>query len=60
MVIVDHLTATRRMEPELLYAPPFADTDRNGVCDIFEASEVTQIIWTIDAYIPRLGDVSSG
>lgn len=53
-MIVDHLTATGRMEPELLYKPPFTDTAPNGVSDVFGATEVSHIIAAIEDFTPRL------
>ncbi len=53
-MIVDHLTATGRMEPELLYSPPFTDSAPNGVSDLFGSAEVSKIIETIDEFTPRL------
>ena len=53
-MIVDLLTATGRMEPELLYAPPFTDTAPNGVSDVFGSAEVSRIIEVIEELAPRL------
>lgn len=53
-MIVDHLTASGRMEPELLYAPPFTDSAPNGVSDVFEMTDVSRIIETIEQFAPRL------
>lgn len=54
-MIVDHLTASGRMEPELLYAPPFTDSAPNGVSDVFEMTGVSRIIETIEQFAPRMG-----
>ena len=53
-MMVDHLTASGRMEPELLYAPPFTDKAPNGVSDVFGALEVEHIINTLAGFEPRL------
>ncbi|MFZ5663834.1 MAG: DEAD/DEAH box helicase family protein [Pseudomonadota bacterium] len=53
-MIVDHLTATGRMEPGLLYAPPFTDTAPNGVSDLFAATDVERIVEVIDGFEPRV------
>lgn len=53
-MIVDHLTSSGRMEPELLYAPPFTDTAPNGVSDMFDAAEVARIVDTLEGYWPRM------
>ena len=53
-MIVDHLTATGRMEPDLLYAPPFTDSAPNGVSDMFAADEVAQIVDTLEGFWPQL------
>jgi type I restriction enzyme R subunit len=53
-MIVDHLTASGRMEPELLYAPPFTDGAPNGVSDMFAAEDVASIVDTLAAFEPRL------
>lgn len=53
-MIVDHLTATGRMEPDLLYKPPFTDTAPNGVSDVFGATEVSHIIAALEDFTPRL------
>ena len=53
-MIVDHLTATGRMEPDLLYKPPFTDTAPNGVSDVFGATEASHIIAAIEDFAPRL------
>jgi type I restriction enzyme R subunit len=42
------------MEPELLYAPPFTDTDSNGVSDVFGVVEVEKIVGVIEAFDPRI------
>lgn len=53
-MIVDHLTASGHMEPELLYAPPFTDTAPNGVSDLFESVDVEHIVNTLAGFEPRL------
>lgn len=53
-MIVDHLTASGRMEPALLYAPPFTDSARNGVSDAFGAAEVERIVQVISDFEPRI------
>lgn len=53
-LIVDHLTASGRMEPELLYAPPFTDFAPNGVSDVFGAAEVERIVEVITEFEPRI------
>ena len=53
-MIVDHLPASGRMEPELLYAPPFTDSAPNGVSDMFTAADVTIIVSTLEALEPKL------
>lgn len=53
-MIVDHLTATGRMEPELLYAPPFTDDAPNGVSDIFPEAAVEKIVGLLGGFAPRL------
>lgn len=53
-MIVDHLSASGRMEPELLYAPPFTDSAPNGVSDVFGSAEVSRIIEAINEFVPRL------
>jgi hypothetical protein len=53
-LIVDHLTASGRMEPELLYAPPFTDFAPNGVSDVFGATEVQRIVEVIAEFEPRI------
>ncbi len=53
-MIVDYLTATGRMEPGLLYAPPFTDTAPNGVSDIFGVADVERIVEVIDGFEPRI------
>lgn len=53
-MIVDHLTSAGRMEPELLYAPPFTDTAPNGVSDIFGVQDVSRIVETMRSFEPRL------
>jgi len=53
-MIVDHLTASGRMEPELLYAPPFTDAAPNGVSDMFTAADVASIVNTLVGFEPRL------
>ena len=52
--ILDHLTATGRMEPELLYAPPFTDDAPNGVSDIFPEATVEKIVGLLGEFAPRL------
>ncbi len=52
-MIVDHLTTSGRMEPELLYAPPFTDSAPNGVSDLFGGTEVAQIVETLHEFWPR-------
>jgi type I restriction enzyme R subunit len=53
-MIVDHLTASGRMEPELLYAPPFTDSAPNGVSDLFGVADVALIVETLQEFWPRL------
>ncbi|MES2289944.1 MAG: DEAD/DEAH box helicase family protein [Pseudomonadota bacterium] len=53
-MIVEHLTASGRMEPELLYAPPFTDAAPNGVSDMFAADDVARIVGTLADFEPRL------
>ena len=57
-MIVDHLTASGQMEPELLYAPPFTDDSPNGVSDMFGASEVARIVDTLQDFWPRFASAS--
>lgn len=56
-MIVDHLTATGRMEPELLYVPPFTDSAPNGVSDIFVIQDVSRIIETLRDFEPKIEKV---
>ena len=51
---VDHLTASGRMEPELLYAPPFTDTFPKGISDLFDVTEVAGIVDTLKEFWPRM------
>lgn len=53
-MIVEHLTASGRMEPELLYAPPFTDNAPNGVSDMFEESVVESIVSLLSDLNPRM------
>jgi type I restriction enzyme R subunit len=53
-MIVEHLTASGRMEPELLYASPFTDTTPNGVSDVFASPEVLKIVETLAIFEPRV------
>lgn len=53
-MIVDHLSASGRIEPELLYAPPFTDSAPNGVSDVFGLADVSRIIEAIEEFVPRL------
>lgn len=53
-MIVDHLTSSGRMEPELLYAPPFTDSAPNGVSDVFDGAAVEAILGLLEEMKPRL------
>ena len=53
-MIVDHLTASGRMEPGLLYTSPFTDGAPNGVSDIFTLAQVEKIVSTIRDFEPRM------
>lgn len=53
-MIVEHLTATGHMAPELLYAPPFTDSAPNGVSDMFTIAAVEKIVGLIEEWNPRL------
>ena len=53
-MIVDHLTSSGRMEPELLYAPPFTDSAPNGVSDVFDGTAVEAILGLLEEMNPRL------
>lgn len=56
-MIVDHLTASGRMAPELLYAPPFTDESPNGVSDVFELKQVQNLVTAIQGLEPRFAEV---
>jgi type I restriction enzyme R subunit len=53
-LIVEQLTASGRLAPELLYEPPFTDKNPNGISDLFPDSQVAKIVETIQAFEPRL------
>lgn len=53
-MIVDHLTATGRMDPELLYAPPFTDSAPNGVSGLFAEQDVSKIVETMLSFEPKI------
>lgn len=53
-MIIDHLTSSGRMEPELLYAPPFTDRAPNGVSDVFDGAAVEAILDLLEEMRPRL------
>jgi type I restriction enzyme R subunit len=53
-MIVEHLTASGRMEPELLYNSPFTDSAPNGVSDVFAGAAVETILGLLDELNPRL------
>ena len=53
-MIVEHLTASGQMAPELLYAPPFTDSAPNGVSDMFTIAAVEKIVGLIEEWNPRL------
>jgi type I restriction enzyme R subunit len=53
-MIIDHLTSSGRMEPELLYAPPFTDRAPNGVSDVFDGAAVEAILDLLEEMNPRL------
>lgn len=52
--ILDYLTASGRMDPALLYEPPFTDAAPNGISDVFEGDVVSSIIDTLTGFEPRL------
>lgn len=51
--ILDYLTASGKMDPALLYEPPFTDAAPNGISDVFDTKTVTHIIDTIAEFEPR-------
>jgi type I restriction enzyme R subunit len=51
--ILDYLTASGKMDPALLYEPPFTDAAPNGISDVFDTKTVTHIIDTIAQFEPR-------
>jgi type I restriction enzyme R subunit len=51
--IVDYLTASGQMDPDLLYERPFTDAAPNGVSGMFDADTVTRIIETVESFEPR-------
>lgn len=53
-LIVDQLTASGRLDPALLYDPPFTDRNPNGVSDLFRDSQVAKIVETIREFEPHL------
>jgi type I restriction enzyme R subunit len=53
-MIIDHLTSSGRLEPELLYAPPFTDRAPNGVSDVFDGAAVEAILDLLEEMNPRL------
>lgn len=48
------VTSSGRMEPELLYAPPFTDSAPNGVSDMFDGAAVETILGLLEEMNPRL------
>jgi type I restriction enzyme R subunit len=52
-MIVDHLTSSGSMDPELLYKPPFTDEAPNGVSDVFELKQVQNLVTAIRSFEPR-------
>lgn len=53
-LIVEQLTASGRLNPELLYEPPFTDKNPNGISDLFPDNQVEKIVETIQAFEPHL------
>lgn len=52
--ILDYLTASGKMDPALLYEPPFTDATPNGISDLFDGDVVTSIVTTLEGFEPRL------
>jgi type I restriction enzyme R subunit len=52
-MIVDQLTTTGRMEPELLFKAPYTDAAPNGVSGVFADGEVIKIVGTLRSFEPR-------
>lgn len=53
-LIVEQLTASGRLDPALLYEPPFTDRNPNGVSDLFPDNQVAKIVETIRWFEPHL------
>lgn len=53
--ILDYLTASGKMDPALLYEPPFTDAAPNGISDVFSGEHVTIIVETLESFEPRFG-----
>jgi type I restriction enzyme R subunit len=52
-MIIDHLTSSGSMDPEILYKPPFTDEAPNGVSDVFELKQVQDLVTAIRSFEPR-------
>ena len=52
-MIIDHLTSSGSMDPELLYKPPFTDEAPKGVSDVFELKQVQNLVSAIRSFEPR-------
>lgn len=52
--ILDYLTTSGKMDPALLYEPPFTDAAPNGISDVFDGDVVTSIVATLEGFEPRI------
>lgn len=53
--IVEHLTTSGKMDPALLYEPPFTDAAPNGIADVFDGAQIEKIVDTLGSFEPRFG-----
>ncbi len=52
--IIDHLTEKGRMDPALLYEPPYTDESPSGIAGVFELKQSQAIIRAINDLAPRV------
>ncbi|WP_338501466.1 DEAD/DEAH box helicase family protein [Sphingomonas kaistensis] len=55
-LIIDHLTSAGSMDPALLYEPPYTDEAPNGVSDVFDLTQVQNLVSAIRGLEPRYAE----